>query len=221
MPSADAIEARQRAGESLDDIAILVPRRLPDPCLRGAIPHHRPALPRDRRLALLRAPGDPGRRRLHPRRGPPPDDDLAFERIVNLPKRGLGEVSLRPVHLLARGGRHFALPRGAERLIETDELKPRARSAVAGLIDQLRGWRAALAEKAPVPRSSAKMLDESGYTEMWQKDRLARGPRPARESEGAGRRALSSSRTSPLFLDHVSLVHGPGGRGARKRWSTS
>ena len=74
-----------------------------------------------------------------------PDDDLAFERIVNLPKRGLGEASLRPVHELARADRRLPL-RAAERLIETDELRPGARSSLAGLIDRLRGWRGALAE---------------------------------------------------------------------------
>ena len=60
-----------------------------------------------------------------------PDDDLAFERIVNLPKRGLGEASLRPIHQLARAN-GLSLYRAAERLIETDELQapaPAPRSA--------------------------------------------------------------------------------------------
>ena len=107
-----------------------------------------------------------------------PDDDLAFERMVNLPKRGLGEVSLRPVHALARAD-GLSLYRAAERLIETDELRPRARSALSGLIGQLRGWRAALTDK-PHAEVVGSMLDESGYTEMWQKDHSPAAPAGSR-----------------------------------------
>ena len=198
----EAIEARQREGESLDDIAILVRAGfqtrafeerflaigLPYRVIGGLRFYERQEI-RDA-VAYIRVVVRP-------------DDDLAFERIVNLPKRGLGEASLRPIHELARADSP-SLYRAAERLIETDELKPRARSALAGLIGQLRGWRAALAD-TPHAEVVGKMLDESGYTEMWQKDRSPAAPgrlENLRELVGA----LSEFEDLGAFLDHVSLV---------------
>ena len=198
----EAIEALQRGGESLDDIAILVRAGfqtrafeerflsigLPYRVIGGLRFYERQEI-RDA-VAYIRAVVRP-------------DDDLAFERIVNLPKRGLGEASLRPVHELARAA-GLSLHRAVERLIETDELKPRARTALAGLIGQLRGWRAALAEN-PHAEVVGRMLDESGYTEMWQKDRSPAAPgrlENLRELVGA----LSEFEDLAAFLDHVSLV---------------
>ena len=198
----EAIEARQRDGDSLDDIAILVragfqTRAFEERFLAIGLPYRvigglrfyerqeiRDAVAYIRVVVRL-------------------DDDLAFERIVNLPKRGLGEVSLRPIHELARAS-GLSLHRAAERLIETDELKPRARSSLAELIGQLRGWRAALAGK-PHAEVVASMLDESGYTEMWQKDRSPAAPgRLENLKELVG--ALTEFEDLGAFLDHVSLV---------------
>ena len=198
----DAIEALQRAGESLDTIAILVRAGfqtrafeerfltigLPYRVLGGLRFYERQEI-RDA-VAYIRIVVRP-------------DDDLAFERIVNLPKRGLGEVSLRPIHQLARS-RGLSLCRAAERLIETDELKPRARSALSQLIERLRRWRSALA-KTPHPDVVALMLDESGYTGMWQKDRSPAAPgRLENLKELVG--ALAEFEDLGAFLDHVSLV---------------
>ena len=208
----DVIEARQRAGESLDDIAILVRAGfqtrafeerfltigLPYRVIGGLRFYERQEI-RDA-VAYIRVVARP-------------DDDLAFERIVNLPKRGLGEVSLRPVHQLARAD-DISLCRAAERLIETDELKPRARSAVAGLVGQLRGWRAALADK-PHAEVVGSMLDESGYTEMWQKDRSPTAPGRLENLKELVD-ALSEFEDLAAFLDHVSLVMDREGEGAEE-----
>ena len=198
----DAIEALQREGESLDSIAILVRAGfqtrafeerflaigLPYRVIGGLRFYERQEI-RDA-VAYIRVVVRP-------------DDDLAFERIVNLPKRGLGEASLRPVHELARAA-GISLLRATERLIESDELKPRARSSLAGLIGRLRGWRGALAEK-PHAEVVGRMLDESGYTEMWQKDRSPAAPgRLENLKELVG--ALSEFEDLAGFLDHVSLV---------------
>ena len=143
-----------------------------------------------------------------------PDDDLAFERIVNLPKRGLGEASLRPVHRAFARADGVSLYRAVERLIETDELKPRARSALAGLIGRLRGWRAALAE-TPHAEVVGTMLDESGYTEMWQKDRSPAAPGRLENLKELVE-ALSEFEDLAAFLDHVSLVMDREGDGAEE-----
>ena len=208
----EAIEALQRGGESLDSIAILVRAGfqtrafeerflsigLPYRVIGGLRFYERQEI-RDA-VAYIRVVMRP-------------DDDLAFERIVNLPKRGLGEASLRPVHELARAD-GVSLYRAAERLIETDELKPRARSALAGLIGRLRGWRAALAE-TPHAEVVGAMLDESGYTEMWQKDRSPAGPGRLENLKELVE-ALSEFEDLAAFLDHVSLVMDREGDGAEE-----
>ena len=208
----EAIEALQRGGESLDSMAILVRAGfqtrafeerflsigLPYRVIGGLRFYERQEI-RDA-VAYIRAVMRP-------------DDDLAFERIVNLPKRGLGEASLRPVHLLARAD-GVSLYRAAERLIETDELKPRARSALAGLIGRLRGWRAALAE-TPHAEVVGTMLDESGYTEMWQKDRSPAAPGRLENLKELVE-ALSEFEDLAAFLDHVSLVMDREGNGAEE-----
>ena len=198
----EEIEALQRAGESLDSIAILVRAGfqtlafeerflaigLPYRVIGGLRFYERQEI-RDA-VAYIRVTVRP-------------DDDLAFERIVNLPKRGLGEVSLRPIHQLARSA-GISLYRAAERLIETDELKPRARTALAGLIERLRAWRSALAETHH-PEVVETILDDSGYTEMWQKDRSPAAPgRLENLKELVG--ALGEFEDLGSFLDHVSLV---------------
>ena len=198
----EEIEALQRAGESLDSIAILVragfqTRAFEERFLTIALPY--------RVLGGLRFYERQEIRDAvaYVRATVRPDDDLAFERIVNLPKRGLGEASLRPIHQLARAG-GISLYRAAERLIETDELKPRARTALSQLIGRLRAWRSALAETHH-PEVVEIMLDESGYTEMWQKDRSPAAPgRLENLKELVG--ALGEFEDLASFLDHVSLV---------------
>jgi DNA helicase-2/ATP-dependent DNA helicase PcrA len=132
-----------------------------------------------------------------------PDDDLAFERIVNVPKRGLGIQSLRSLHLLARS-LGVSLADAAARVVETDELKPHARQALRRLLADFDRWRALLPTVVPAELARV-VLDESGYTGMWQRDRTA---------EAAGRlenlrelvAALADFESVAGFLEHVSLV---------------
>jgi ATP-dependent DNA helicase UvrD/PcrA len=132
-----------------------------------------------------------------------PDDDLAFERIVNVPKRGLGTASLRSIHLLARD-LGIPLLAAAARLTETDEMKPQARGALTRFLAHLARWRELLT-RAPHPEVARTILDESGYTAMWRADR---------SPEAAGRLenlkelvvALAEFESMQGFLEHVSLV---------------
>ncbi|MCP5364830.1 MAG: UvrD-helicase domain-containing protein [Hyphomicrobiales bacterium] len=132
-----------------------------------------------------------------------PDDDLAFERIINVPKRGLGPSSLRSLHLLARGS-GVPLTAAAQLLCDTDELKPKARATLSRLMADFARWRAQL-NTMPHPELARVILDESGYTEMWQRDR---------NPEAAGRlenlkelvAALAEFESMGGFLEHISLV---------------
>jgi len=101
-------------------------------------------------------------------------DDLAFERIVNTPKRGLGDATLKLVHGLARAER-IPLMQAASQLIDTEELKPKPRNALKTVLDNFERWRRQLASMKHTDLAEI-ILDESGYTEMWRQDRSAEAP---------------------------------------------
>jgi DNA helicase-2/ATP-dependent DNA helicase PcrA len=130
-------------------------------------------------------------------------DDLAFERIVNVPKRGLGDKALQRIHQYARA-EQLPLLNAASRIAETDELTPQARRQLANFVAQMRGWQAK-ANELSHPELTQLILDESGYTAMLQADRSA---------EAAGRlenlselvRAMEEYESLEAFLEHVSLV---------------
>ena len=132
-----------------------------------------------------------------------PADDLAFERIVNVPKRGLGDATVQLLHDHARRKR-VPLTEAALAMIETDELKPKPRNALRDLLAAFERWRA---QKDTLPHTQLAeiVLDESGYTEMWQKDRSA---------DAAGRlenlkeliRSMEEFENLAGFLEHISLV---------------
>ena len=132
-----------------------------------------------------------------------PEDDLAFERIVNLPKRGIGDATLQPVHRLARAER-ISLDQAARRLVETEELKARARNALAGFCRDIDGWRARLGSE-PHPDLADAILEESGYREMWRKDKGLDAPGRL-ENLGELVQQIARFQTLEEFLDHVSLV---------------
>ncbi|HSI41478.1 MAG TPA: UvrD-helicase domain-containing protein [Xanthobacteraceae bacterium] len=130
-------------------------------------------------------------------------DDLAFERILNVPKRGLGDAAVRQLHEEARAA---GVPlQEAAGLLGTDErAKPKVRTAYRDLAANLARWRGQL-DHMPHAELAEIVLDESGYTEMWQKDRSA---------DAAGRlenlkelvRSMEPFENLVGFLEHISLV---------------
>src|SRR3954469_18148667 len=132
-----------------------------------------------------------------------PADDLAFERIVNTPKRGLGDKAVAKLHQLARA-ESIPLSFAAARILDSDELTGAARRSLGNLVGDFARWRPRL-DELPHPELARLMLDESGYTAMLQADRSA---------ESAGRlenlteltRAMEEYETLGAFLEHVSLV---------------
>ena len=196
------VEGMQRRGLSLDDVAILVRAQfqtrefeerfiaigLPYQIIGGFRFYERAEI-RDA-LAYLRL--------IHQ-----PADDLAFERIVNQPKRGLGDKALATIHAHARATQEPLLI-AAAKLLDTDELQSRARSSLGRFVADIARWRQ-MANELPHAELARIMLDESGYTAMLQAERSA---------ESAGRlenlaelaRAMEEYETLPAFLEHVSLV---------------
>ena len=198
----EEIEDLQRAGQNLNEVAILVRasfqmREFEDRFVTLGLPYRVIGGPRfyERAeirdaLAYLRVINSPA-------------DDLAFERIVNVPKRGLGDATVQMLHDHARK-RRIPLFEAARAVVETDELKPKARGSLRDLILHFDRWRAQREVTAHTELAEI-VLDESGYTEMWQKDRSA---------DAAGRldnlkelvRSMEEFENLQGFLEHISLV---------------
>ncbi|MDE2042466.1 MAG: UvrD-helicase domain-containing protein, partial [Alphaproteobacteria bacterium] len=132
-----------------------------------------------------------------------PADDLAFERIINVPKRGLGDKAVQRVQMLARR-QGCALVHGAALILDSDELTPQARRALGSLVGDIARWRDAA--KALTPADLVRqILDECGYTAMLQADK---SPESAGRMENLAElaRAMEEYDTLGDFLEHVSLV---------------
>ena len=134
-----------------------------------------------------------------------PSDDLAFERIVNTPKRGLGDKAQQKIQSMARQ-EGIALTEGARLLLEAKGLSGKGALELGRLVDGLGRWRKTMQDQSISHQELAEViLDESGYTEMWQNDKTP---------EAAGRlenlkelvKALDQFENLQGFLEHVSLV---------------
>ncbi|WP_273758363.1 ATP-dependent helicase [Bartonella sp. AU55XJBT] len=132
-----------------------------------------------------------------------PADDLAFERIINTPKRGIGDATLRILYESARA-RAVSLFSAAADIIETDELKPKARSALRSLIENFRRWQNML-QCTPHRELAEIILDDSGYTTMWLEDRSPEAPTRL-ENLKEMIRSMEQFENLQSFLEHVALV---------------
>ena len=132
-----------------------------------------------------------------------PADDLAFERIVNVPRRGVGEAALRALHQAAREDGK-PLMESALNLVADGRLKGRVREQIDLLLRGFARWRAQLDKDGHVV-TVATMLDESGYTAMWQQDKSPEAPGRLENLKELVR-ALADFETLSGFLGHVSLV---------------
>ena len=198
----EEIETLQHRGESLNSVAILVraqfqTREFEDRFIQiglnykiiGGFRFYERAEIRDA-IAYLRVVNQPA-------------DDLAFERIVNTPKRGIGDKAVEKIHIVARAERS-PLSVAAARLVGTDELTGKARKSLADLVVDIARWRDEASRLTPADLTRL-ILDESNYTVVLQAERSV---------EAAGRlenlnelaRAMEEYETLGEFLEHVSLV---------------
>ncbi|WP_062011091.1 ATP-dependent helicase [Aureimonas sp. AU4] len=132
-----------------------------------------------------------------------PADDLAFERIVNTPKRGLGDAALQMLHTFARR-EQVPLLAAAGMIVQGDELKPRPRSALAEVARNFARWRDQLSSMRHTDLAEM-ILEESGYTEMWQADRSAEAPGRLENLKELVR-SMDDYDSMPAFLEHIALV---------------
>ena len=196
------IESLQKKGTSLDEMAILVRttaqmRAFEDRFVTTGTPYRVIGGPRfyERKeirdaLAYLRCVTQPS-------------FDLAFERIVNVPARGLGQQSVALIAQTARA-REVPMMHAATELLGTDEIKGKARASLAALVASFERWRAQLGTMAHTELAEI-VLEESGYTDMLKADRAADAPGRL-ENLKELIRSMEEFESLPAFLEHVSLV---------------
>jgi DNA helicase-2/ATP-dependent DNA helicase PcrA len=132
-----------------------------------------------------------------------PADDLAFERIINVPRRGVGTAAMQQLHTTART-LGVPLAEATVLLCGTDELKPKLRQTLRQLMTDLARWRDRMATLHHTDLARV-ILDESGYTAMWQTDRSPEAPGRLENLKELVA-ALAEFENLQGFLEHVALV---------------
>ncbi len=198
----DDIEQLRKGGHTLNGIAILVRasaqmRAMEDRFITVGLPYRVIGGPRfyERQeikdaIAYLEVTANPS-------------NDLKFERIINVPKRGLGDTTVKRIHDLARS-RRMPMYQAARDLIGTEELPAKARKSLGDLIRAFERWRGQI-EGLKHTELAEVILDESGYTAMWQADK---SPQAQSRLENLKElvRFMHQFDTLAGFLEHVSLV---------------
>ncbi len=198
----DDIEAMQKADQPLNEIAILIRasfqmRAFEDRFITMGLPYRVIGGPRfyERQeikdaIAYLEVTTNPA-------------NDLKFERIVNVPKRGLGDTSVKRVRQLARS-RSIPIYQAAQIIVETEELTGKARKSLTDLISSFDRWRSMISHMKHTELAEL-ILDESGYTAMWQNDK---SPQAQSRLENLKElvRFMHEFDSLQGFLEHVSLV---------------
>lgn len=134
-----------------------------------------------------------------------PDDDLAFERVVNLPKRGLGDTAQAKINVLARGA-GVSLLDGAREALAKGVIPGKGASQLRAFVDGVDRWHlATLHPEYDHIRLAETILDESGYTEMWQNDKTPEAPGRLDNLKELIK-ALEQFDNLQGFLEHVSLI---------------
>ena len=134
-----------------------------------------------------------------------PEDDLAFERIVNTPKRGLGDKAQQTIQRMAREN-GVNLVEGARLAVESGAIKGKGGKELGILIDSLTRWGRMTGDQSLTHMELAEIiLDESGYTAMWQNDKTPEAPGRLENLKELVK-ALEGFENLQGFLEHVALV---------------
>ncbi|MEL6299987.1 MAG: UvrD-helicase domain-containing protein [Pseudomonadota bacterium] len=198
----DEIEALQKSGHALNEVAILVRasyqmRALEDRFVTIGMPYRVIGGPKfyeraeiKDAIAYLEVVNNPA-------------NDLKFERIVNTPKRGFGDTSLRKVRDFARA-RGMSLYDASHEVVQTDLLAGKARKSLTTLMAQFERWRTEAGSMRHTELAEI-ILDESGYTAMWQADK---SPQAQSRLDNLKElvRFMHEFESLGGFLEHVGLV---------------
>lgn len=130
-------------------------------------------------------------------------DDLALERIINLPKRGIGDSTVKTLYAHARH-KGISLYQSIIDLTQTEELKPKVRGTLMKLIDSFEKWRS-LVDNTHHSEVASTILEESGYNEMWKADKSPDAPGRL-ENLKELISAMDEFESLSEFLEHIALV---------------
>ena len=132
-----------------------------------------------------------------------PSDDLALERIINVPKRGLGDTTVQTLYSYARS-KNTSLHDAILQLVDTDELRGAAKNTLKKLLGDFARWREMMAN-IPHTQLAGIVLDESGYIAMWQQDKSPDAPGRI-ENIKELITGMAEYESLAEFLEHVALV---------------
>jgi DNA helicase II / ATP-dependent DNA helicase PcrA len=145
-----------------------------------------------------------------------PDDDLAFERVVNLPKRGLGDKAQADIQRLARGA-GVSLLDGAREAVARATFGGKGGAQLRAFVEGVDRWhQATLQPDYDHIRLAETILDESGYTGMWQNDKTPEAPGRLDNLKELVK-ALEQFDNLQGFLEHVSLIMDNDTEGAEEK----
>ena len=133
-----------------------------------------------------------------------PEDDLAFERIVNTPKRGLGDKAQQRIQVAARANR-LPLVEAARLLVQTRQIGGRGGAELGRLVDGLDRWHAAVREGRSHVEIAETILEESGYVSFWQREKTPEAPGRLENLKELVK-ALEGFENLQGFLEHVALI---------------
>ncbi len=198
----EEIESLQTKKYTLDEIAVLVragfqTREFEERFIQLGLPYRVIGGPRfyERMevrdaLAYLRVINQPG-------------DDLAFERIINTPKRGIGDATVQTLYAHARA-KGISLYTAIMDLTQTDELKPKVKGTLMKLVDDFERWRS-LASTTHHAALANMVLEESGYSDMWKMDKSPDSPGRLENLKELVS-GMEEFENLPAFLEHIALV---------------
>jgi len=196
------IEQLQRGGHLLREVAILVRasfqmREFEDRFINLGLPYRVVGGPRFYERMEVRDAN------AYLRLVAQPDDDLAFERILNKPKRGMGDKVVQTLHQVARA-EGISMMRAARLVMETEEIRQPARRNLKAFVKMFDNWRVLMSGLGHIELAET-ILDESGYTEMWQNDRSADAPGRLDNLKELVR-SMEHFENLAGYLEHISLV---------------
>lgn len=133
------------------------------------------------------------------------EDGLAFERIVNTPKRGIGDKAQQVINQMARVN-GVSLLEGARLVVEEGGISAKARNALKALVEGFDRWTIAIRDSTQSHIEIAEIiLEESGYTDFWRNDKTPEGPGRLENLKELVK-ALEEFENLQGFLEHVSLI---------------
>jgi DNA helicase-2/ATP-dependent DNA helicase PcrA len=133
-----------------------------------------------------------------------PENDLAFERIVNTPKRGLGDKAQQKIQMAARSN-GVSLVEGAKILLNAKGLTGKGAKELETLVLGLERWHGMVRAGVSHIEIAEQALDESGYTQHWQNEKTPEAPGRLENLKELVK-ALENFENLQGFLEHVSLI---------------